>query len=417
MPFMTRNKATILIIFWSGIVYSQTNNLTGSPYSFFGLGVPNFSKIGNNAGYSGVGISRGEDTTLNDLNPASIGRLNTNYVVLDLGGFLELETLRDNANTENRFSGNFSSVGVGFHPGKKWGASIVITPATNVGYTLFGLTTQVEGSNEEFYSNIFGSGGMNTIDFDIAFQATESLSLGVKSRYLFGNVDETENVVLNNSFLTIEESNNYRNFQFGFGLLYKFLERFELGATLQLETSLDGLQDRTVIRSLDFSTPSIADQDTDIPIADFIMPLEYGIGLSTTITDRAQLHFDFKRSLWEDTNQADGFGNYIDRNVYGLAFEYGANLNQFANFWDRVSYRFGATYDSGYLDILGTNVSSYRFSLGVGIPISRFGSMINIGYNYTHNGEVTNVLIEEQIHTLSFNISLVDIWFRKSYYD
>lgn len=405
------------MILWSGILYSQTNNLTSSPYSFFGLGVPNFSKIGYNSGFSGVGISRGENSSLNDLNPASVGRINTNYVLLDLGGFLELQSLQDNSNTENRFSGNFSSVGVGFHPGKKWGASFVITPATNVGYTLLGLSTQVEGSNEAFTSNIFGSGGMNTIDFDIGYQIVEALSVGIKTRYLFGNVDETENVILNDSFLTIEESNNYRNFQFGFGALYKFLDRFELGATIQLETSLDGLQDRTVVRSLDFSTPSIAEQDIDVPIADFTLPIEYGIGLSTRFTDRAHLHLDFKRSLWENTNQEDGFGTYINRDVYGVAFQYGNSLDRFASFWNRVSYRFGAAYDTGYLDILGTNISSYRFSLGFGIPISRLGSTINIGYSYTNNGQVTNILIKEQIHTLSFNISLVDIWFRKSYYD
>ena len=48
----------ILIIFWiTNTIYSQTNNLTGSPYSLFGLGVQSNSNIGKNSALGNGGIA------------------------------------------------------------------------------------------------------------------------------------------------------------------------------------------------------------------------------------------------------------------------------------------------------------------------------------------------------------------------
>lgn len=60
---------TLIISIHSG--YSQSEALTSSPYSLYGLGVINQTSIGksNALGYTGIGLKT--DSEINNLNPAS----------------------------------------------------------------------------------------------------------------------------------------------------------------------------------------------------------------------------------------------------------------------------------------------------------------------------------------------------------
>ena len=44
---------------------------------------------------------------------------------------------------------------------EKSGAGLSLIPSTSVGYSLIGIESTIEGSNELFETNIFGSGGIN----------------------------------------------------------------------------------------------------------------------------------------------------------------------------------------------------------------------------------------------------------------
>ncbi|MEC8683167.1 MAG: aromatic hydrocarbon degradation protein, partial [Bacteroidota bacterium] len=82
-----------------------------------------------------------------------------------------------------------------------------------------------------------------------------------------------------------------------------------------------------------------------------------------------------------------------------------------------VEYRAGINYDTGYLNIAGSDVSSYAVSVGLGLPVSRSGSKLNLMYSYGRNGKIANGLIRENIHSLSLNFSLDGIWFMKPKYN
>ena len=79
-------SATLLGLFG----HSQSNNLTGSPYSLFGLGVESNSGTGRNSGLGKTGIALDGNYGINLYNPASFATLNSDEFILDLEALVSL---------------------------------------------------------------------------------------------------------------------------------------------------------------------------------------------------------------------------------------------------------------------------------------------------------------------------------------
>ena len=84
---------------------------------------------------------------------------------------------------------------------------------------------------------------------------------------------------------------------------------------------------------------------------------------------------------------------------------------------DRMSYRAGFSYDSGFLRVSDVAIDSYQFSLGLGLPLGKSSSSLNISYTRGFQGTVGGILVEENFNLVNINITLSDIWFLKRYYD
>jgi len=100
-----------------------------------------------------------------------------------------------------------------------------------------------------------------------------------------------------------------------------------------------------------------------------------------------------------------------------LATEFTPNKNSFS-YCKRINYKSGFNLDNGNLAIKDNRVNNYALNIGVGTPISpTHQSMLNIGYSYGQKGQVSNGLIKENYHTLTFNIGVEGKWYQKRYID
>lgn len=81
------NKLAILIVLCLGIgnLKAQTNALSNSPYSLFGVGIPNTFSTGKTNALGGAGIALKSDNSLNSLNPASLGAMPVKHFYFDIG--------------------------------------------------------------------------------------------------------------------------------------------------------------------------------------------------------------------------------------------------------------------------------------------------------------------------------------------
>ena len=391
---------------------AQSEGLTSSPYSLYGLGIINQNGIGrsNGMGYTGVGLKSA--TEINNLNPAHYALIPENTFFYDLGVTGEYNNYSNISYTEQRSSLNFSNLALAFRIIEKLGAGITLVPYSDVGYSLVGIQTNIEGSNEVFESNVSGLGGLNDLRFNIGYGITDRLRIGLTGSLLFGNIEEVESFQISSSGFELTETTNYSGLRLGFGFQHDLTDHITLGSTIQYPTRLKGRLKQSVHKVLDGSE-IIVEEEGRGEVSDFNMPLEIGFGMSARVFGSLLIGADYKKNYWESTGDGQKIGKFTDQDVYALGFEYQRNPLGY-KYSDRIRYRGGFNYDTGYLALNDTKIEGYSITAGVGLPLNAFtGSQINLSYAYGSKGQLQNILVREDYHILTLNLSLADLWFRK----
>ncbi len=413
---MKRNKLLLLALFLIFLfvipVLGQSEGLTSSPYSLYGLGSINQTSIGrtNGMGYSGIALK--SDTEINNLNPANFALIPQNSFFYDVGLRGKYNHYNNRINDETKTTVNFSNLALAFRIADRLGAGVALVPYTDVGYTLLGVKTNIEGSEGSFESNVNGLGGMSDLKLNLGYGITDNLRFGASFSILFGKIQEEESFQVYNSSLVSTEDTNYSGARFGLGLQYDLTHKITIGSTVQFPTRLKGSVRRSVIKSLAGVEIQVEEDESDT-VADFNMPLELGVGLSTNFLKSFTLNTDYKKNYWSDTGQTENIGTYVDQDIYAVGLEFVRNANSY-KYNQRIRYRSGFNYDSGYLSINGEKIEGHNFTAGIGIPIGQGNnSMINLSYSYGSAGLIENILVKENYHVLTLNLSLEDLWFRK----
>ncbi len=83
----------------------------------------------------------------------------------------------------------------------------------------------------------------------------------------------------------------------------------------------------------------------------------------------------------------------------------------------RIAYRGGLKYEKSYLMIGNEQIKDFGISFGVGLPVYRSLSTINISAEIGQRGTTDFNLIKEQYAKLTLNVNLHDIWFVKRKFD
>lgn len=395
------------------ITFSQSEGLTSSPYSLYGLGTINQTSIGisNGLGHSGIGLK--QETGINNLNPANFALAPKNSFFYDIGIKGELNHYDNRGDGESKTTLNFSNLAFAFRITEGLGAGVTMIPYSDVGYSLLGLSSNIEGSNESFESNVYGLGGLSDLSINLGYSLTESLRLGFTGSFLFGNIEETESFVISRSYLELTETNNYSGFRIGFGTHWDIGQNITLGGVLKLPVTLNGNLTRTVAKILDGEEIVVVDAEADNDVSDFKLPMELGFGISARLKDSFTLTADYRKSFWDATHQSEHIGTYTDQDTYAFGLQYLNNQRAY-KYWKRIGYRAGFNYDNGYLALNDQKIDGYTFTAGLGLPIGVFSnSMINLSYGYSSKGYVQNILVREKYHTLAVNLSLEDLWFKK----
>ncbi len=414
---MSRVFQFFLVVFLANWGNAQTNNLTGSPYSLFGLGVASNSNIGINNAIGNGGYAISDNALINNLNPASYGSMGEQNFLFDFGFLTELSEINNGNSIENRIAGNFSNIALAGSLSPKSAFGLSINPFSDTGYAVIGIESNIEGAFDNFSSNIFGNGALNDLRFSYGRSITDSFRAGFYSSYLFGVIEERELVdasqnAANESTLNILERNFYRGLRFGVGFQFDATSNFTLGWSVDLATPLSARRDRTVLKNLDFAPITVEDVNNE-EIASFRLPTAINTGILYKPFEGLGITLDYSLRLWNETEQRDNLGVFVDEQDYALGIQYVADTNSF-RYHKRIKYRAGFNYNTGYLEVNQNPVETYAVTAGVGIPLGlRSLSNINISYGFQNRGSTTGILIEENIHTLNINFSLRDIWFVK----
>ncbi|MBU3012628.1 hypothetical protein KO506_14540 [Polaribacter vadi] len=414
---MQKNILLIVLIVATQSIFGQNN--ANTPYSLFGLGVENKTATGGLTGLGNTGIAQSTPYEINIFNPASLGNLLSKSFLYEFGLNGTYSTLETDNISETSNNGNISHIAIAFPVRKNLGLSIGLLPYTKTGYNI-DIESPIEGTLDTFTTRITGSGGLNKFFIAAGFQPVKNLSIGVDFSFLFGSIEQ-ESQVFTDSFVSILDQNYYNGVKLKTGFQYKLpnIKNIEttIGGTFELPTSLSGKQTRTSYKTTSAGTEISIEDEVENDLDNFELPKSFGLGLTSKFNNTITTSLDYRKLMWNDTNQQSNSERYTDESIYAFGVEFLPNKNKY-NYWSNVKYRFGLNYNTGFLKISNQQIDSYFISAGLGLPMKKNSlNNFNISYSYGKEGTLNNGLIQENFHKITLNLNFVGSWFSQKRID
>jgi len=403
--------AFVALFFISFNTLAQNN--TSSPYSSYGLGeLLNNSNTISTGQTSLVYRSRGE---LNINNPASLASIDSLRFIFKLQASAKYTNLKQGDDNDRVNDYNLSSVGFGFKATPFYATAISLTPYTSLGYDVT-RQQKIDGSNTPMLRIQKGTGGLNQLVWSNGFRINKNLSLGFNGIFIFGNNSREEYIRPLDGTVNAYKSSKQlisKGLHFNVGAQYKvnFMNSLLLlGAKYQPRIGVKAKQKVEVI-----NLNAVRYDNTDY--GSFDVPEIYGVALGFVRKKQLWVGLDYSLEKWskiEKFRKRDD--NLRDRSKFSLAMEYSPNDGYATKFLQKLTYRFGAFYDTGYITVKDKEIRATGVSVGLGIPMARGKGQVNVSFEFGVNGTTSNYLVQEQFSRITLGINLFEHWFFKRKY-
>jgi hypothetical protein len=311
---------------------------------------------------------------------------------------------------QNFVNGNLSHIAFGISAGRKWSLGFALLPVSNVGYKINSQKI-IEGTRVPYQLMVEGSGGLTQLSFINSIELLPFLSVGLSVGYTFGTLDVNNEILFDQDEMIIstERRETYHgwNTEFGIQLSRTFGNGtvITLGGIYRPHYYLVGT---SYYQVLTLSDSLIQER----PVNSLLVPYSVGAGFSLMFNKKIMWALDYTMTGWSTTSE-----NYMDNMVISSGVEWLPDRDSHQNYMKQISYRLGASYESGYLILKGCPIRTYIGTVGVGLPIRNFKNRINLTLEIGRQGTTRNSLIVENYYRFILNVNLQDIWFRKYKYD
>ncbi len=423
---MIKKIIVVLTLFVSTVGFSQKNNT--SAYSFFGIGDKNNASTVEQLSMGGVGVSLNESYHLNFLNPAANSSLRFTTYSMAIENLNN--TAKDSNDKQKASTTYLSYLALGFPIGEKGGMTIGLLPNSSVGYSL--VSNEYDAENNILSATQYiGDGGTNKLFLSVGYKPFKNFSVGLQGNYIFGKIEnsilsQVKGVSLATKYQTVS---NIKGLSLNAGFQYKKKINdkmdFLFGGNFDFNNEIEATGNEYLysVSLGTFESP----RDTILSIKStgiLKSPLKstLGLGLGKDNKWYAGVDYSFQNAL-----ELNGgvFNNYskIDYDNYSkiaVGGFYTPKFNSITSYWDRITYRAGLKFENTGLlvDASGngsdfTAINDFGISFGVGIPMSKQLSNLNIGFEIGKRGQTTKGLVQENYVNFRLGLSLNDKWFKK----
>ncbi len=372
----------------------NSQNMTNSPSSMFGLGDISTGDGGLYAGMGGVSIALRSPDYLNASNPASLTGIGEKKFLFNVGVTGAMREFSQSNSTNKSFVGNVSNLGFGFKVLPRWYAALTINPVSSVGYRI-SLEQQVEGSPGSTITSLFeGEGGLSRITFSHAFLLTKYLSAGVNLSYTTGSVTQTES----QGSATATEKSEKRAVHADFGLQYLYRLSHTRSVTLGMIYGYSQrlAQDNTL--SVSSSSGSEGIDESQRAVIQYL-PAFYGFGAAYNAT-RLTATVEYKYMDWSKMKSNQSIIRYDNQHRIGV----GINYNIAKKHGRPVQLMVGAGYYNSYVVIKKEKPQNYYISTGLAFTTSAQNTL-TIGVKYNDQFNIASSSQKERIYSIFLNLS------------
>jgi hypothetical protein len=159
----------------------------------------------------------------------------------------------------------------------------------------------------------------------------------------------------------------------------------------------------------------VAVEDTDFT---FPSQLSVGAGIGKPKTWFVGLEY-VNQKISNLTNRTFELENitYTDATKYKIGGFYIPKYNSLTSYYKRIVYRAGIRFEETGINLNGQDINEFGISFGVGIPVGRLFSNVNVGFEIGKRGTTDFGLIQENFFNTFISLSFNDRWFDKRYLD
>ena len=432
---MGRIRSVVLLagmLMMPALLFAQFNNNTSSPYSRFGLGDLQPYSFGRTSAMGGAALASRNNQQINFANPASYTSVDSLAFMFEFGIRGKLANYSNDITSMNANDVNFSYFAMNFQITNWMATSLGLTPYSDVGYDLE-VNDEVENVGSILHK-YFGEGSISRAYLGLSVEPVKNIAVGANLNYMFGLLNRNAQTYfldagdLYNNQRT--ESLRIRDFNFGLGtqatIPLKNEQKIILAAVVENKPTFTRFYSdlNTKFISIQVSQSSgVSDQDTIKPFkteekGNLEFPLTYGFGISYVKNNSLEINADYYRQGWSGVNLPGGGSDVLtDLDKFAFGAEWIPDKFSIRSFLNRVAYRAGLKYEKTYLMIDNQQINDFGISFGVGLPLYRSNSTINISAELGRRGTKANNLVLENYAKLNLSANLYDLWFIKRRFD
>ncbi|MBN2732699.1 MAG: hypothetical protein JXR26_09740, partial [Balneolaceae bacterium] len=312
------------------------------------------------------------------------------------------------------------------------GLSVGFLPYTNTSFQITDSGREIfrRGSIRDtlnFQTINVGQGGLNRIEMGLGWRINQNIAIGYAASLMYASIDDQYTTAfdqrdyqaVNTTFQT--SGSGFGN-RFGAQLTLPSIgggnNRLNLGMAVDLPTTIEAEK----VQETTFVTQDPEDEDdteAEIGSGEIRTPLGITAGLTFEPSQRIAFTAEGRFQQWSEYKNEVSITpqniEFTDRLKVGAGIKYYPYVTGSDKFLSRFKYRLGATYDSGHLTINDEDISSLRFSAGLGIlsptRISGFNSSVDISFYYEIRGTKSQNLVKENIWGAKLSLNLAEIFF------
>lgn len=404
-----------------------------SPYSLFGVGQLRGKSMNVRLkGMGGAGNAMFGGGMINTANPASYAKIDSLAFLFDAGFYFKSSTFSTSSLSEQSHNASFDYAAMAFGVAPWWKMALGVQPYSSIGYTM--LVNSIRSDIGSTTSRFRGSGGLNQVFLGNAFKIGKHFAVGANVYYVFGNTETETTLYFPDSIYYIGSRRSVdmmaSSFMFDYGVLYNTdLDsdmQLSVGLTYSQQVKLKGKQ-TIFIRSIE------EDMDTEVeyvidtifnpdPFETYIsMPQGFGLGLALRNGDKWTVSADFNWTQWSKFAREGVTERLKDSWSIAAGVEFMPRHTSITSYFTRVTYRFGAFYEHGFISLTGNddldhNINKVGLTAGMSLPLPRSLSKVNVGVELGQYGTRQGGLIQERYAKLNVGVSVHEMWFMKRKY-
>lgn len=414
------------LVIFPALLFAQFNNNSTSPYSRYGLGDLQPYSFGRTSAMGGASLASRNALQINVANPASYTAMDSLNFLFEFGltgHFANYKTEISNMKTNDI---NFNYFAMSFRINDWMATSLGVKPYSNVGY-------QIEINNNldnvgDYRTVYYGEGTVSNAFLGLAMEPVKNVSVGFNINYLFGKLNRNSEIAFSSAgFYNLQRYSELRIRDFGldFGaqaiLPLKNDKQFIVAAVFESQPTYTTFNSDIVQKNLAFSSASV-DQDTLIfneeTESQIKFPNTLGLGLSLNKKDVYEINVDYYYQGWSDSRFLGEKSEFLtDLSKFAIGAEWIPNKFSIRSVIKRIAYRAGFKYEQTYHTFGGHQINDFGISFGLGIPLYRSASTLNIGAELGRRGTTDFNLVRENYAKINLSMNLHDLWFMQRQID